>query len=174
MKKINDEITKAFEKCLQAVSLGELSKRTGVGKKTLRRFVARNGKYAPSDTLRQIYPEIRRYILLKEAEVDEVRPVRIGNTPRMGHYLDDLNSDEKVLIDTFSSLRKDDRRAFTASFADAVRKEDVVLTEIKELSAEENNILSLFRAIKSEYREEFLMSVVECAVEEMKKRRKEF
>ena len=174
MKKITDDIAKAFEKCVNAVSLGELSNRTGVGKKTLRRFAARKSKYAPSETLRKIYPEIRRYILLKEAAVDEVRPVRIGSAPRMGHYLDELTSDEKVLLDTYSSLPRDDRKAFTESFSDAVRAEDVEVLEIKELSGEENNILALFRAIKAEFREEFLMNVVECAVEEVKRRRKAF
>lgn len=174
MKKINDDIAKAFEKCLQAVSLGELSERTGVGKSTLRSFCKRKGKYAPSETLRKIYPELRRYLLLKEAEVNEVRPVRIGSAPRMGHYLDELTSNDKVLIDTYSSLGKADRKAFTETFADAVRMEDVVPVEVKELSAEENNILSLFHAIKAEYQEEFLMSVVECATEEMKRRRKAF
>ncbi len=171
---MNDDIAKALEKCLQAVSLKELSVRTGVGKKTLRRFGERKNKYAPNDTLRKIYPEIRRYLLLKEAEVGEVRPVRIGSAPRMGHYLDELTSDEKVLLDTFSSLHRDDRKAFTENFSDAVRKEDVIELEIKELSAEENHILALFRAIRDEFREEFLMSVVECAVEEMKKRRETF
>lgn len=174
MKKINDDIAKALEKCLQAVSLGELSKRTGVGKSTLRRFSEYRGKYAPSETLRKIYPELRRYLLLKEAEVDEVRPVRIGSAPRMGHYLDELTSNDKVMLDTYSSLGKADRKAFAETFSDAVRKEDVVPLEIKELNAEENNILSLFHAIKAEYQEEFLMSVVECAVEEMKRRRKAF
>ena len=174
MKKINDDIAKAFEKCLKAVSLGELSARTGVGKSTLRRFSERKGKYAPSETLRKIYPELRRYLLLKEAEVDEVRPVRIGSAPRMGHYLDELTSNEKVLLDTYSSLNKDDRKAFAVNFADAVRKEDVVLLEIKELSTEENNILALFRALKAEYQEEFLMTVVESAIDEMKRRRKAF
>ena len=142
MKKINDDIAKAFEKCLKAVSLRELSERTGVGKDTLRRFSDRKGKYAPSETLRKIYPELRRYLLLKEAEVDEVRPVRIGSAPRMGHYLDELTSNDKVLLDTYSSLGKADRRAFTETFADAVNNEDVVMLEIKELSAEENHILS--------------------------------
>ena len=174
MKKINDDITNAFEKCLKAVSLKELSKRTGVGKKTLQRLVERQGKYTPGETFRKIYPELRRYILLKEADVDEVRPVRIGAAPRMGHYLDELTSDEKVLIDTYSSLPRDDRKLFTENFADAVRKEDIVNVEIKEFSNEENNILALFRAIKAEYREEFLMSVVECATEEMRRRRKAF
>lgn len=174
MKKINDDIAKAFEKCLKAVSLRELSERTGVGKDTLRRFSDRKGKYAPSETLRKIYPELRRYLLLKEAEVDEVRPVRIGSAPRMGHYLDELTSNDKVLLDTYSSLGKADRRAFTETFADAVNNEDVVMLEIKELSAEENHILSLFHAIKAEYQEEFLMSVVDCAAEEMKRRRKAF
>lgn len=174
MKKINDDIAKAFEKCLKAVSLGELSSRTGVGKKTIRRMVERKGKYAPGETFRKIYPELRRYILLKEAEVDEVRPVRIGSAPRMGHYLDELSSDEKVLIDTYSSLPRDDRKAFTENFADAVRKEDVIELEIKEFSNEENNILALFRAIKAEYKEEFLMSVVESATDEMRRRRKAF
>ena len=55
-----------------------------------------------------------------------------------------------------------------------VNNEDVVMLEIKELSAEENHILSLFHAIKAEYQEEFLMSVVDCAAEEMKRRRKAF
>lgn len=174
MKKITDDIAGAFEKCLNAVSLGELSKRTGVAKKTLRRFVSRRSKYAPNDILRNVYPEIRRYMLLKEAEVSEVRPVRIGSAPRMGHYLDELTSNEKVLLDTYSSLNKDDRNAFQINFADAVRKEDVIELEIRELSHEENRILSLFRAINADYQEEFLMSVVECAVEEMKKRRKIF
>ena len=174
MKKITDDISKAFEKCLKAGSIKELSLRTGLQKKTLKRLAGRSGKYTPSETLRRIYPELRRYILLKEAAVDEVRPVRIGTPPRMGHYLDELRSDEKVLLDTFSSLSKGDRKNFIIDFEDAVCKEDIVACEINELSAEENHILALFRTIKPEYQEEFLMSVVECAVEEMKKRRKIF
>lgn len=174
MKKITDDIAKAFDQCLKAVSIKELSVRTGLQKKTLKRLVGHPGKYTPSDTLRKIYPEIRRYLLLKEAEVDEVRPVRIGTPPRMGHYLDELTSNEKVLLDTFSSLNKVDRKNFVIDFEDAVMKEDIVPCEISELSAEENHMLSLFRAIKAEYQEEFLLSVVECAVEEMKKRRKIF
>lgn len=174
MKKITDDIIKAFEQCLKAVPIKELSARTGVGKKTLRRFSKHQNKYAPNEILRNIYPEIRRYILLKEASMEDVRPVRIGTAPRMGHYLEELNSDEKVLLDTFSALHKDDRKIFTANFEDAVRMEDVIKLEYKELSQEENYIISLFRAIKSEFREEFLMTVVDCAIEEMKKRRKVF
>lgn len=171
MKKINEDINNAIEKCLDAITIAELSIRTGVKVETLKRFVSRRAKYEKNEVFQKIYPEIRSYILLKDADESEMKPVRIGDAPRTGHYLDELNSDEKVLIDTFSALPEEREDFYLKNWGALITVDRLPDLEFKEFNKEENRILAIFRGLDDEIREAKLLELVEEATNEMKNRR---
>lgn len=172
MKKITEDVTKALEKCAKAISLAELSLRTGVNVETLKRYLNRRDKSSDKkEIFQKIYPEIRRYILLKDADEGEVKPIRIGDAPKMGHYLDDFVSDEKVLMDTFGALDEKRQEYYLKAMGACVTVDKLEHLEVKELSKTENLLVSIFRAMTDEEREKFLFELVDEATQLMRERR---
>ncbi|MBQ9789349.1 MAG: hypothetical protein IJW31_07125 [Lentisphaeria bacterium] len=171
MKKITEDISKALEKCAKTISLAELSLRTGVKVDTLKRYLNRRAKQEKKEVFQKIYPEIRRYILLKDADEAEVQPVRIGDAPKMGHYLDDFVSDEKVLMDTFGALDIKRQEYYLKAMGACVTVDKLVNLEVKELSKNENLLVSIFRAMTAEEKEKYLYMLIDEATELMRERR---
>ena len=169
MNKVTEDIAKAFERSVEALSLTELSRETGVRITTLRRFLNRRSRHIRQETMDKIYPAIRPYIWLAR-NPDAPRPARLGSAPRRGHYLDALISDEKVLLDTFSSLPDERRQEIIAAWSrDAAPGTDKY--QLAELSDQENRILSLFARLPQESREEKLFAVVDEATELLRRLR---
>ena len=171
MKKITEDISKALEKCAKTISLAELSLRTGVKVETLKRYLNRRAKQEKADVFQRIYPEIRRYILLKDADDSEVKPVRIGDAPKMGHYLDDFISDEKVLLDTFGALDDQRQEYYLKNMGACVTVDKLEALEVKELNKSENLLVAIFRAMTQEEQEKYLFMLIDEATELMRERR---
>ena len=171
MKKITEDINKALEKCVNAISLAELSLRTGVKVDTLKRYLNRKNNGDKKEVFQKIYPEIRRYILLKDADATELKPVRIGDAPKMGHYLDELISDEKVLLDTFGAGEESRQDYYLKRLGGCVTVDKLEQLEIKELNKNENLLLAIFRAMSTEEREKYLFELIDEATELMRERR---
>ncbi len=172
MKKMNDDIMKALDKCVDAITIAELSIRTGVKLETLKRFVKIRNRNSQADVFAKVYPEIRKYFLLKDADEAAVRPIRIGAPPKMGHYLDDLISDEKIMIDAYNSLNIYEQEECINSIKAITKEDDYNNPSIDELNKQENLILGLFRAIEDDdMKLNFLLDTVNKASVQIKKRR---
>jgi len=168
MKKVNDDIIRALEKSVDALSLTELSRQTGIRIETLRRFLDRRGRAVKQETLDKLYPVLAPFLQLRGADQDE-RPVRIGAEPRMGHYLDDLICDEKFLLDFYGALDEEERFKLTRLFSNEAV--NAVPPRIEELSPDENGILGLFRALPEAVRQTRLLDLAKQATARMHERR---
>ncbi len=171
MKKINDDIARALERCSEALSITELSRRTGVGIWQLRKFVTRQSNSIREETWELIYPVIKPYLSGAESQESE-RPVRLGDTARKHHDLEMLVSDEKVLVDVFVVLNEVER-------ADLFSRWEVLAgcsgtpTELRCLSVSENRLIGLFRALPETMREDELMIYVDKGTENLRRQRRE-
>ena len=73
VKKISDDIARAFESCAAALSLNELSRVTGVRIELLRRFIDRKTRRARSETWDKIYPALKPFLVGPEPEREPER-----------------------------------------------------------------------------------------------------
>lgn len=172
MKKVNDEVANAFDKCLNALSLHEMSRRTGIGIYTLRKFATRQTDSIREETWDKIYPYLKPYLVGEDAPAPEP-PRRVGPTARRHLELVDLVIDQKILLDTFDVLSENDRKdTFERMRKLSVREPHDY--ELHSLTPEENRLLGLFDTIPAEKQEPFLLDVVELATIEVRKQRKDF
>ena len=172
MKKITDEVVKAFDNCLNALSLHEMSRRTGIGIYTLRKFATRQSDTIREETWDKIYPFLKPYLVGGDSPAPEP-PRRVGPTARRHLELVDLLSDQKILLDTFDVLSDSDRKEIFVKLQSLSVKEPHDY-ELHSLTAEENRLLGLFDTIPAEQQEPFLLDVVELATIEVRKQRKDF
>lgn len=173
MKKITDDIVKAFDSCLNALSLHEMSRRTGIGIYTLRKFATRQSNSIREETWDKIYPYLKPYLVGNDEPETEELPRRVGPTARRHAELVDLLSDQKILLDTFDVLDDDDKKDVFAKMQ-KLAEGKVVAYELSSLTADENRILGLFDAVPEDQKEEALLNVVELATLEVRKQRNNF
>ena len=173
MKKITDDIVKAFDSCLNALSLNEMSRRTGIGIYTLRKFATRQTNSIREETWDKIYPYLKPYLVGTDEPDKQELPRRVGPTARRHAELVDLFSDQKILLDTFDVLDGTDRK----SVLDKLQKlasPDAKAYELRSLTADENLVLGLFDTVPEDQKEAFLLHVVELATLEVRKQRNDF
>lgn len=171
MKKINDDIVRAFENCVDALSLREISRRTGVGIWQLRKFVTRQSESVREETWDKIYPVLKPYLIGPDGGEEDDLPPRIGEPARKHHDLVDLLSDEKILLDVFAALEPVEKTAQLKAW-DALAPE-AKPTALGSLSTDENRILGLFQALPETLREPELMKIVETATANVRRKRAE-
>ena len=119
VKKISDDIARAFESCAEALSLNELSRVTGVRIELLRRFINRKTRRARSETWDKIYPALKPFLVGPEPEQEP--PPRIGPAYRRHHELVEMFSDQKVLLDEFDVLPPELQQRATEAMIAAAR-----------------------------------------------------
>lgn len=171
MKKVTDEIAGAFDRCVEALSLNELSRRTGIGMYTLRKFATRQTNHVREETWDKIYPVIKPYLGAHLQEQSEMPP-RIGPPARRHHDLVELSSDQKILLDTFNALSARDQAERLAKLTEEAGP-DAHPYELGSLKPEENRVLGCFDALPDERKQAFLLNLVDYATLEVKKQRKE-
>lgn len=172
MKKVTDDISKAFDRCVEALSLNELSRRTGIGIYTLRKFATRQTNSIREETWDKIYPVLMPYLIGNDADASSVLPPRIGPTARRHHDLVELVSDQKILLDVFGALAPRDRSEWLDRLTKAAGG-DAPAYELSSLTADENRLLGVFDALPPERSEPLLLELVEYAELEVRKQRRE-
>lgn len=171
MKKVTEDIIKALDRSIEALSLNELSRRTGIGIYTLRKFATRQTNHIKEETWDKIYPVLKPYLIgADEANADA--PIRIGATARRHHDLVDLASDHKILLDVFAVRPAADRSRILRELAAEVGKETNAY-ELGSLNSDENTLLGLFDALEPARRESLTLQLVDEAVLVLKKQRRE-
>ncbi len=171
MKKITDDVVKAFDLCVEALSLNELSRRTGVGLHTLRKFATRRTNIIREETWDKIYPFLKPYLIGNDSELAFAPPPRIGSPARRHHDLVELVSDQKILLDVFDVLSSRDRGDWLARLRSEAG--DASPYELGSLSADENRLLGLFDALPPERREQILLELADYAELEIRKQRRD-
>ena len=169
VKKISDDIARAFESCAAALSLNELSRVTGVRIELLRRFIDRKTRRARSETWDKIYPALKPFLVGPEPEREP--PPRIGPAYRRHHELVEMFSDQKVLLDEFDVLPPELQQQATEAMIAAAGCDEP--SSYSSLTAEENRIMGAFLKLSPEARDTELLKLTALAVAEVRKRRKE-
>lgn len=169
VKRISDDIARAFESCAEALSLNEFSRVTGVRIELLRRFIDRKTRRARSETWDKIYPALKPFLVGPEPEREP--PLRIGPAYRRHHELVEMFSDQKVLLDEFAVLPPELQQRVTESMVAAAGcDEPATYTSLTEA---ENRIMGAFLKLAPEVRDRELLRLTELALSEVRKRRKE-
>ena len=169
VKKISDDIARAFESCAAALSLNELSRVTGMRIELLRRFIDRKTRRARSETWDKIYPALKPFLVGPEPEREP--PPRIGPAYRRHHELVEMFSDQKVLLDEFDVLPPELQQQATEAMIAAAGCDEP--STYSSLTAEENRIMGAFLKLSPEARDTELLKLTALAVAEVRKRRKE-
>lgn len=106
--KITDDILKALQNCIDGIgSISEFSQRANVSIETVTRFLGRKTNIMKADTWEQIYPLLRPYLPDSGDSMPgsfKPRPVKTSFHP---HRLEELSSDEKILLDAFGELPRE-------------------------------------------------------------------
>lgn len=169
MKKINDDVAFALEKCAEALSLRELSRVTGVRIELLRRYITRKSRNIREETWDKIAPVLKPY--LTGPEPGKTPPVRLGPPYRRHHDLVEMFSDQKILLDTFGALPPGRQSAMLKKIQTLAGISEPTL--YGSLSSEENRLMGAFLRLDDENRQKILLEFVEQATAEMRKRRAE-
>ncbi len=171
MKKINEDIVKALENCAEALSLNELSRRTGIGIRQLQRFLTKRTNLIREETWDKIYPVLKPYLSVPESE-EPVRPPRLGAPARRHHDLVDLLSDQKILLDIFAALTPEEQQLLFRNWEQLAGTPGEP-TALGSLSPAENRLLGLFAALPAERQEPELLALAERATAELRRQRAE-
>lgn len=169
-QKKNDDLAKALESCINALSLSEFSRVTGVRIELLRRFINRTARDARAETWDKIYPTLKP-LLLGPEPVGEP-PQRIGSPYRRHMELVEMLSDQKVLLDVFDILTEQQKKDAVAALL-AAGNGKVEPTEYSSLTPGENTLMGAFLALPEELREQELLKLVAIGTRQVQKRREE-
>lgn len=169
-RKFSKEAAKALENCLNAFSLTEFSRTTGVRMELLRRFINRTARDARAETWDKIYPSLKP--LLMGPEPRNNPPRRLGSPYRRHAELVEMLSDQKVLLDVFDILN-DEQRQDAVKTLESAGSGKSVPTTYKSLSVDENKLMGAFLALSPEEQQKQLLALVHLGTEKLKKRRKE-
>ena len=169
-KKFSEDAAKALESCINAFSLSEFSRVTGVRIELLRRFINRRARKARVETWDKIYPTLKPLLLGPEPRNSP--PPRIGSPYRRHLELVDMLSDQKVLLDVFDILSDAQKKSAVAAFR-AAGAAEAGPSSFRSLSDEENLIMGLFLALPPEERKNQLLALVKTGTETLRRRRRE-
>lgn len=169
-KKISEDAAKALESCINAFSLSEFSRVTGVRIELLRRFINRTARDARAETWDKIYPSLKPILLGPEPKNNP--PQRIGSPYRRHMELVEMLSDQKVLLDVFDILSDTQKKEAIAVLTAACEKQPEKTT-FKSLSDEENVLMGAFLALPEEERKTQLLSLVKIGTDRLRQRRQE-
>ncbi len=171
-KKLNEDALNAFESCINALSLNELSRVTGVRIELLRRYISKNTRKARAETWDKIYPSLKPFLVGPEPATEP--PLRVGATYRRHHELVDMFSDQKVLLDEFEVLSDKQQKEvinWMAKLLDSTK--NPVPSSYESLTPAENQVMGVFLALDPEKREQAILSLTKLAIVEVRKRRNE-
>ena len=167
-KKLNNDFFRALDECVEALSLEELSRSSGVKMELLRRYLDRKVRIVRSGTWDKVYPVLKPYI--EGPEPPQEPPPRIGKPYRRHPELVEMFSAQKVLLDEFAIFSDSDKKEIIASFA-AVAGKDVPPTDYESLTPAENKLMGYFLAMESSVQDEELSKLTIRATAEVKNRR---
>lgn len=171
MRKVTEDIVKAFDNCLEALSLNEFSRRTGIGIYTLRKFATRKTRLVREETWDKLYPVIKPYLIGRDDDKDDVA-TRIGSEYRHHHDLVDLVSNQKIILDCYGALPARDKVKILNELNETFSDNDACY-ELSSLSADENRILALYDSMCNEKKEEFTINLVNFSTDFLKIKREE-
>lgn len=169
-KKISEDAAKAFESTLNALSLAEFSRVTGVRMELLRRFINRKARDARAETWDKIYPTLKP--LLAGPELKNNPPTRIGSPYRRHMELVEMLSDQKVLLDVYDALNEKEKKEALEMLLKAGNGHADPST-YSSLTAEENALMGAFLALPEEDKCKQLLELVEIGTRRLRKRRQE-
>jgi len=170
MKKIGDDISGAMEKCVDALSLTEFSRITGVRIELLRRFVNKQARIARAETWDKLYPTLKPF--LEGPETTPPPPPRIGPAYRRHNELVGMISDQKVLLDEFAVLSSADQKKIIADFIEAAGGKTEPSSYVS-LSSAENKLMGAFLALPQDVRDKKLQELTELAIRTVQHKRRE-
>jgi len=166
-KKVSPKEAQAMERCAENISIGELSRITGVRIELLRRFINRQVGNIRAETWDRLYPHILPYLIDQQ---DSEKTSRIGPPYRRHPELVAMVSDQKVLIDVIGVLPPDKREKALAILTGGAK---VPPSEYTCLSAEENRIMGAYLALPEDLKDQRLRQLIAMGVEEIRKKRRE-
>lgn len=171
IQKLNDEVVNAFESCVNALSLNELSRVTGVRIELLRRFISMKTRRARAETWDKIYPALKPFLVGPEPAQEP--PVRIGPAYRRNHELIEMVSDQKVLLDEFDVLPEDEQQNVINWMQQMAAEPKIAPTTYESLTPSENQLMGIFLALAPEEQHKALLKLTDIAVAEVRRRRRE-
>ena len=169
-KKFSNDAAKALESCINALSLAEFSRETGIRISLLRRFINKTARDARAETWDKIYPSLKPLLMGPELKNDP--PQRIGSPYRRHMELVEMLSDQKVLLDVFEILTVTQKKDAVAALL-AAGNGSAEPTKYKSLSEEENVLMGTFMALPVEERSQQLLALVAIGTQRLRVRRKE-
>ena len=169
-RRFSNEAAKALESCLNAFSLTEFSRTTGVRMELLRRFINRTARDARAETWDKIYPSLKPLLIGPEPRNNP--PRRLGSPYRRHAELVEMLSDQKVLLDIFDILNEEQRKEVINTLESACPEKSVPTT-YKSLSVDENKLMGAFLALPPEEQQSQLLALVCLGTEKLRKRRQE-
>lgn len=152
--KNQEEIAKDVENCTKVFTLSEFSRETGIRIELLRRFINKQTRQMKNDAWEKIYPTIKELL----GETDSSRPRRIGPSYRRHAELVEMFSDQKVLLDVFTTLPANMQQEILRSWEKLVQSAP---TSYQSLSSDENKLMGLFLAMDETLREKELLSLLQ-------------
>lgn len=169
-KKFSEDAAKALESTLNAFSLAEFSRVTGVRIELLRRFINRTARDARAETWDKIYPTLKP--LLVGPEPKNNPPLRIGSPYRRHMELVEMLSDQKVLLDVYDILNDTEKKEALDKLLKAGDGK-ASPSAYTSLSSEENALMGAYLALSDEAKNVQLLELVAVGTERLRKRRQE-
>ena len=169
-KKLNNDFFRALDECVEALSLEELSRSSGVKMELLRRYLDRKVRIVRSGTWDKVYPVLKPY--LEGPEPPQEPPPRIGAPYRRHAELVEMTSDQKVLLDVFAVFKDSVQKQIVDEFMKAAAP-DATATVFTSLSALENRLMGAYLAMDKETKEQSLSKWTLRATAELRRRRAE-
>lgn len=170
VRKLNNEFFRALDKCVNTLTLNELSRVSGVRIELLRRYVDRRVKLVRAETWDKIYPVLKPYLEGPEPPLEP--PPRIGAPYRRHAELVEMTSDQKVLLDVFAVFKDSVQKQIVDEFMKAAAP-DATATVFTSLSALENRLMGAYLAMDKETKEQSLSKWTLRATAELRRRRAE-
>lgn len=167
-KKLNNDFFRALDECVEALSLEELSRSSGVKMELLRRYLDRKVRIVRSGTWDKVYPVLKPY--LEGPEPPQEPPPRIGNTYRRHAELVEMLSEQKVLLDEFAIFSDSEKKKIIKEFAEALGS-TAKPSEFESLTNLENQVMGIFLAMDKAMQDEQLSKLTARATAEVRRRR---
>jgi hypothetical protein len=121
--KITEDIIKALQNCIDGVgSISDFSQQANVNIETLSKYLSRKTQSIKQETWEKIYPLIQPYLPKSQTNHSPCQINKIKGAGKGEHYAD-LSSDEKILLDAFSTLPSKIRQEKLLEIVELARQE---------------------------------------------------